>query len=255
MTLVNNILSGLLIIIGNAYNTNFFVLIKIRKLQREKKGGEGRAKVLLIPLYILYIQGDFKHIPPARPRPFPAAGRTRDTDTELVVPMKINDNVRNRGIRIPKKELADNINEAKRTYGRKWLSATKADLRFKYRKYKKATIDLKMTGMSPEDRPIIMASILARGSVQMRFNTCGKPDCPCSKGGKKHGPYWYLSLPMPADHVRKGSPRMRHFYITQEEAKNLKERIDNFRKLQDQVWFELFDDFENGDSIDDLIEK
>jgi len=169
--------------------------------------------------------------------------------------MKITDRVRDRNIRIAKKDFQDDINEAKKTYGLKWRSATAADLRCKYRKNKKAQIPLSMPGLPPEDRPLILASILARGSIQRRFNTCGKPDCPCSKGGKKHGPYWYLSLPMPADHVRKGSPRMRHFYITQEEANNLMARIDNFRRLQDQVWLELFDDFENGGSIDGLLEK
>ena len=169
--------------------------------------------------------------------------------------MKINDDVRERGVRVPKKELENEIKEAKKIYGRRWLSATKANLRYDYRKSKKAKIELNMTGMSAKDRPVILASILARGSVQMRFNTCGKPDCPCSKGGKKHGPYWYLSLPMPADHVGKGSPRMKHFYITKQEAENLTERIDNFRRLQEQVWLELFDDFENGENIDDHIEK
>jgi hypothetical protein len=168
--------------------------------------------------------------------------------------MKINDDVRNRNIRVSKKELADTIKDAKTTYGRKWLSAAKADLRFKYRKFKKATIELDMPGMSPKDKPVIMASILARGSIQTRFNTCGKPKCHCTKGGKKHGPYYYLSLPMPADHVRKGTPRMKHFYITEQEANNLRMRISNFRRLEDQVWLELLDDFENGERIDGLIQ-
>ncbi len=167
--------------------------------------------------------------------------------------MKLTDDVRKRGVRVPKKELADDIKEAKKTYGLKWRSATKAELRTKYRKSKKATIELSMSDKSAKDRPIIMASILARGSVQRRFNSCGKPDCPCTKGGKKHGPYWYLSLPMPAHMVRKGTSRMKHFYITQEEALNLMARINNFRALQDQVWLELFDDFENGESIEGLI--
>ncbi len=169
--------------------------------------------------------------------------------------MKLTDDVRKRGIRVAEKELQDDIKEAKKTYGLKWRSATAANLRHKYRKSKKAKIELSMSGLAPKDRPIILASILAQGSVQRRFNTCGKPDCPCSKGGKKHGPYWYLSLPMPADMVRKGTSRMKHFYITQEEALNLMERINNFRALQDRVWLELFDDFENGNSIDGLIEK
>ena len=38
------------------------------------------------------------------------------------------------------------------------------------------------------------------------------------------------------------------------EAARLKERIVNFQKVQEKVWFDLYDEFENGDRVDELIE-
>jgi hypothetical protein len=169
--------------------------------------------------------------------------------------MKIFEKRNGRGIIYAKQELEDEIQAAKQAYGRRYRAAVKSHLRSNYRKKKAATIDLSTIGMSPKDKAIIRVSILATGSIQRRFNTCGKSDCPCMKGGKKHGPYWYLALPMPANMVRNGAPRIKHLYITEEEANTLKERIINYHRLQDKVWFELYDDFENGDVVDDLLCK
>ena len=30
------------------------------------------------------------------------------------------------------------------------------------------------------------------GSYVLQYTKCGKPTCRCAKGGKLHGPYWYL---------------------------------------------------------------
>lgn len=30
------------------------------------------------------------------------------------------------------------------------------------------------------------------GSYVQQYTRCGKPTCRCAKGGKLHGPYWYL---------------------------------------------------------------
>ncbi|MDF0590291.1 DUF6788 family protein [Candidatus Methanocrinis natronophilus] len=32
------------------------------------------------------------------------------------------------------------------------------------------------------------------GSYVLQYTKCGKPTCRCAKGGKLHGPYWYLYI-------------------------------------------------------------
>ena len=41
-----------------------------------------------------------------------------------------------------------------------------------------------------------------RASCVEQFLTCGKAACPCHQG-KKHGPYYYLTLCLAAGHIRK----------------------------------------------------
>ena len=43
---------------------------------------------------------------------------------------------------------------------------------------------------------------LIRASVVERFNTCGKPNCPCAQG-QKHGPFYYLTQCLAAGKVNK----------------------------------------------------
>ena len=43
---------------------------------------------------------------------------------------------------------------------------------------------------------------LIRASIVERFNTCGKPNCPCAHG-QKHGPFYYLTQCLAAGKVNK----------------------------------------------------
>jgi hypothetical protein len=43
---------------------------------------------------------------------------------------------------------------------------------------------------------------LIRASVVERFNTCGKPNCPCAQG-QKHGPFYYLTQCLAAGKMNK----------------------------------------------------
>lgn len=43
---------------------------------------------------------------------------------------------------------------------------------------------------------------LIRASIVERFNTCGKPNCPCAQG-QKHGPFYYLTQCLAAGKVNK----------------------------------------------------
>lgn len=124
-------------------------------------------------------------------------------------------------------EPTGDIVEAKRRHGRKWRSHIRAAHRAEAREKHKG-------------RDVLRTSVLATGSVQQRYVTCGRPKCQCMTHGKKHGPYWYLSLPVPARRSRGGGPTMVHFYLTQEEAALYGERIRRFRELQDQVWDDLW---------------
>jgi hypothetical protein len=129
-------------------------------------------------------------------------------------------------------ESSDDIAEAKRNHGRKWRSYLRAARRKDFR--------ARNEGGKHQDQDILKASVLATGSVQQRHVTCGRAKCQCMTHGKKHGPYWYLSMPVPARRSSDGNPTMVHFYLTQAEAAFYAERIRRFRELQDQVWDALW---------------
>jgi len=126
-------------------------------------------------------------------------------------------------------------------------------LREVHRKKTKAQIVLNAVDPTTKERTVIKAAILATGSIHKRYNKCGKTRCHCYRGVKRHGPYWYLSLPMPLEMVHKGSSKMKHFYINEEEALMLKARIANYKKLQEQVWNELYNELVNGGKLDERV--
>ena len=143
-------------------------------------------------------------------------------------------------------EDEDTVKNAKARYGRKWRAGLKAQERELYIKNRKKHIEI--NDFSEKEKDLVKASLLAMGSVQERYNTCGKKDCPCMTQGRKHGPYYYLSLPLPVKMVNAGYPRMKHFYITKEEALVFEKRIEMFRKLQDAVWDEIWNEFHRSDT-------
>lgn len=144
---------------------------------------------------------------------------------------------------LSRKEVEE-IDKAKSMYRRKWRSGLNAMRREKYRERNRSMTVLE--NFKGEKNELIRTSILAMGSIQERFNTCGKKDCPCLMEGKRHGPYYYLSLPLPKEMVRSGHPRVKHFYITKDEAWMLEERIKNFKRLQNEAWDELWNEFTKG---------
>jgi hypothetical protein len=150
-----------------------------------------------------------------------------------------------RKARRKKDAYEETIKDAKNEFGRRWRSGLKAKARRKYLNKKGSRI--KIGHIHDEEKDIIKASLLAMGSISKRFNTCGKVDCSCMTGGKKHGPYYYLSMALPVSMIEKGHPRMKHFYITEREAESYRERIRVFKDLQDQVWEELWDELQNYD--------
>ena len=137
---------------------------------------------------------------------------------------------------------AEMIKEAQDEFGRKWRAGLKSKRRERYTEVKDSHIEI--TDFTERDKELIKACFLAMGSVQKRYNTCGKDDCPCRKDrSKRHGPYYYLSMPLPKEMVDAGLPRMRHFYITAQEAAKYGKRIEMFNRLQDEIWDELWDEF------------
>jgi hypothetical protein len=51
-------------------------------------------------------------------------------------------------------------------------------------------------------RQLHLPAQLLRASCVEQFLTCGKPTCPCHQG-RKHGPYYYLTLCLGVGKVRK----------------------------------------------------
>lgn len=51
-------------------------------------------------------------------------------------------------------------------------------------------------------RTLSLPPNLIRASIVERFNTCGKPNCPCVQG-QKHGPFYYLTQCLAAGKVNK----------------------------------------------------
>jgi hypothetical protein len=87
----------------------------------------------------------------------------------------------------------------------------------------------------------------ARGKVIKRWQTCGKMDCACRKGGKfLHGPYFYLVITNPVHDRSPDEPKQKWFYLTEEEADRLKLRIRNFNLLAHNLYSDIIDQMKAG---------
>ena len=62
------------------------------------------------------------------------------------------------------------------------------------------------------------------GSLSKQLMRCGKSNCKCANGGKRHGPYWQLSWTVGS---KSGSK-----YVKADQVPEIKERIKNYKKLQ-----------------------
>jgi hypothetical protein len=189
-------------------------------------------------LYIVYIQEAERACPPAAPRLYILGGSLIRRSPHRPKKKRTRRSV----------EDEDTSKSAKERYGRRWRSRVKAQQRERYIQRSKKHIEI--TDFTDKEKDLVKASLLAMGSVQVRYNTCGKRDCPCMTEGRKHGPYYYLSLPLPMKMVKAGYPRMKHFYVTKDEALVLEKRIKMFKKLQDAVWDEIWDEFNHSSDGD-----
>ena len=84
--------------------------------------------------------------------------------------------------------------------------------------------------------------LLAKGKVLKRYLQCGKENCMCNKGGKKHGPYYYLVINIPANMRGPGDPKQKWFYLTKEEAERFKARIRNFSQLVNNMFSDIWEE-------------
>ena len=64
---------------------------------------------------------------------------------------------------------------------------------------------------------------LVRASLLKRNFKCKNPNCPCQRGAKKHGPYYWLT-------VSKGDKR-KQIYIPLGSEKQAKQWISNYNKV------------------------
>jgi len=67
---------------------------------------------------------------------------------------------------------------------------------------------------------------IIRGSMMKYYLTCGTKSCRChKKGGKKHGPYWYIAVSYG------GKKKQKLYKLRNAAVKEIKTRIENYRKL------------------------
>lgn len=69
---------------------------------------------------------------------------------------------------------------------------------------------------------------LAFGTIQSRWNVCGKQNCKC-KRGEKHGPYPYLAF----SSNEKG--KMISVFIPEDDVPDIENRLKNFQNLREDL--------------------
>jgi hypothetical protein len=87
------------------------------------------------------------------------------------------------------------------------------------------------------------AHLLSKGKVIERMVSCGKKGCPCTFGGRLHGPYYYLVINIPPDKRRPGQPAQKWIYLTKDEAERFRRRIRNMHILMDNMVSDLLNEF------------
>lgn len=70
---------------------------------------------------------------------------------------------------------------------------------------------------------------LSFGTIQVRWLTCGNTNCRCARG-EKHGPYYYFA------YTDKKTGKTTQISISEDEVSELKKRIKNYRKFEDELW-------------------
>jgi len=89
----------------------------------------------------------------------------------------------------------------------------------------------------------VPAHLLSKGKVIERMVSCGRKGCPCTFGGRLHGPYYYLVINIPPDKRRPGRPAQKWIYLTREEAERFRRRIRNMHILMDNMLSDLLNEF------------
>jgi len=88
--------------------------------------------------------------------------------------------------------------------------------------------------------------LLSKGKVIERLVSCGRKGCPCTYGGRLHGPYYYLVVNIPPDMRKPGQPRQKWIYLTKEEAERFRRRIRNMHNMMDNMFSDLLQEFHIG---------
>ncbi|MEW6214017.1 MAG: DUF6788 family protein [Nitrospirota bacterium] len=73
-------------------------------------------------------------------------------------------------------------------------------------------------------KPYISYLELLKGSLTMRKQTCGRPNCKCAKGGYKHS-YLYLTA--------KREGKLEQLYIPKEKEELVRRWVENYRVVQE----------------------
>jgi hypothetical protein len=67
---------------------------------------------------------------------------------------------------------------------------------------------------------LLEARLLFAASLSVVYRTCGKPSCSCTQG-KKHGPYFFLSI--------QSAGRNDRYHVSRHQAENMRPAIDRYR--------------------------
>jgi hypothetical protein len=68
--------------------------------------------------------------------------------------------------------------------------------------HRKSTLALRQRRAALVRQARLPAQLL-RASFVEQLQTCGKPNCACHRQGKKHGPYYYLTMCLGVGKIRK----------------------------------------------------
>lgn len=88
-----------------------------------------------------------------------------------------------------------------------------------------------------------------KGTLQVKFIRCGKPNCYCAKTGKRHGPYYYLERrvcrKVRTVYVGSGKKGADHYNI-QQKASKLRKRLRSLKSRQQELHGEIITQLRKG---------
>jgi uncharacterized protein YceH (UPF0502 family) len=88
-----------------------------------------------------------------------------------------------------------------------------------------------------------------RGTLQVKFIRCGKPNCYCAKTGKRHGPYYYLERRVCGKvrtvYIGRNKNNVGHHNI-QQKAIRLRKRLRSLKSRQQELHGEIITQLRKG---------